>query len=71
MVCAFSVIAANGLSLVESVSSAGINGAQMDLNLALQGNAQQLLELITLDRDLLPVSAGDELSNALHFRWTR
>ena len=61
----------SGLNLVDSVSSASIDGERLDLNLALQGDARQLLELITLDRDLLPVSTSDGDDAPLHFRWTR
>jgi len=68
----------SNLGLVESVVTTGLEGARIELNLDLLGNAQQLNELIALDRDLLPVSsaggvdvAGEPESDMLHYRWTR
>jgi len=60
------------LGLVRSVSITSLDGTQLELDLGLQGDAQQLQEVIALDRDLLPIasSQGDEASY-LHFRWTR
>lgn len=70
------------LGLVRSVTPAQLDGERLELELGLQGDAQQLLELIALDRDLLPISAAmDRLPGApagaisnpsiLHYRWTR
>lgn len=60
------------LGLVRSVAMASLDGARMDLELGLQGDAQQLLELIALDRDLLPITSSQERdAPLLHYRWTR
>lgn len=60
------------LGLVRSVTMTSLDGSRLELDLGLQGDTQQLLEVIALDRDLLPIasSQGNELSY-LHFRWTR
>lgn len=60
------------LGLVRSVVMASLDGARMELELGLQGDTQQLLELIALDRDLLPI-ANTQGRDApfLHYRWTR
>ena len=60
------------LGLVRSVAIASLDGTQLELDLGLQGDVQQLQEVIALDRDLLPIasSQGNE-SSYLHFRWTR
>ena len=62
----------SGLGLVESVSPAQLDGERLELRLGLVGDAQQLFELIALDRDLLPIE-GDtsDGSDVLHYRWTR
>lgn len=62
----------SGLGLVESVSPAKLDGERLELRLGLVGDAQQLFELIALDRDLLPIE-GDtsDGSDVLHYRWTR
>lgn len=60
------------LGLVRSVATASIDGSRLELDLGLQGNAQQLLELIALDRDLLPIAGGENSRDTtLHYRWTR
>lgn len=66
------------LGLVETVITTGLEGARIELNLGLLGNARQLNELIALDRDLLPVDASSSIgvtddpeSDMLHYRWTR
>lgn len=66
------------LGLVESVVTTALQGARIELRLSLLGNAQQLNELIALDRDLLPITdRTDAASGAvdsafpLHYRWTR
>ena len=62
----------SGLGLVESVSAAQLDGERLELRLGLVGDAQQLFELIALDRDLLPIeSARLAESGVLHYRWTR
>ena len=62
----------SGLGLVESVRAAQLDGERLELRLGLVGDAQQLFELIALDRDLLPIE-GDtsDGSDVLHYRWTR
>ena len=60
------------LGLVESVRTTALAGERIELLLGVLGSAQQLNELIALDRDLLPInSAGDEAPGLLHYRWTR
>jgi len=60
------------LGLVRSVATAQLDGTQLELELGLQGDAQQLLELIALDRDLLPIASSQGNSaTVLHYRWTR
>lgn len=60
------------LGLVRSVATAQLDGTQLELELGLQGDAQQLLELIALDRDLLPIASSQGNSAViLHYRWTR
>lgn len=61
------------LGLVESVVTAELDGARLELELGLLGNSRQLLELIALDRDLLPIesSMAANLPSLLHYRWTR
>ena len=62
----------NGLGLVESVSPAQLDGERLELRLGLVGDAQQLFELIALDRDLLPIEGvASDASDVLHYRWTR
>ena len=60
------------LGLVRSVAMTSIDGARLELEVGLQGSAQQLLELIALDRDLLPITASRNSEDpVLHYRWTR
>jgi hypothetical protein len=60
------------LGLVESVRTTGLAGERIELLLGVLGSAQQLNELIALDRDLLPIqSTGNEAPALLHYRWTR
>ena len=62
----------SGLGLVEFVSPAQLDGERLELRLGLLGDAQQLFELIALDRDLLPIEGGaSDASDVLHYRWTR
>jgi hypothetical protein len=54
------------------VSPAKLDGERLELRLGLVGDAQQLFELIALDRDLLPIEGGaTDGSDVLHYRWTR
>jgi len=60
------------LGLVERVTMAGLDGERLELDLGLLGDAQQLFELIALDRDLLPIESSFDVDQAfLHYRWTR
>ena len=62
----------SGLGLVESVSTAALDGERLELELGLAGNSDQLFELIALDRDLLPIQSSQAGSRGvLHYRWTR
>lgn len=62
----------NNLGLVETVAAAGLDGERLELDLGLLGDAQQLFELIALDRDLLPIESSLNADNKfLHYRWTR
>ena len=61
-----------GLSVVNSVVTSGLDGDNLELELSLLGSRQQFYELIALDRALQPVSqrpAGND--SVLSFRWTR
>lgn len=60
------------LGLVRSVATAQLDGTRLELEVGLQGDAQQLLELIALDRDLAPIASSRGNADAiLHYRWTR
>ena len=60
------------LGLVERVTMTGLDGERLELDLGLLGDAQQLFELIALDRDLLPIESSLDVEQAfLHYRWTR
>ena len=60
------------LRMVQSVNTAELDGERLELQLALLGDAQQLFELIALDRDLLPIASSQrEAQSVLHYRWTR
>ena len=60
------------LGLVENVSTAEFDGQRLELNLRLLGDAQQLHEVIALDRDLLPITNIQRASESVqHYRWTR
>lgn len=62
----------SGLGLVESVSTAALDGERLELELGLVGDSGQLFELIALDRDLLPIQSSQAGSRGvLHYRWTR
>ena len=60
------------LSMVESVLVSSVQAESLELELTLRGSPQQLNELISLDRDLLPVNLGLNVGqNLLSYRWTR
>lgn len=62
------------LGLVETVTTAEVDGERIELELSLVGDTRQLFEQIALDRDLLPISNTAEdlsLATLLHYRWTR
>ena len=60
------------LRMVQSVNTAELDGERLELQLALLGDAQQLFELIALDRDLLPIASSQrDAQSVLHYRWTR
>ncbi len=60
------------IGLVQSANVVAVDGERLELSLDMRGNAEQLFNLIALDRDLLPVG---EVQNAaapvLHYRWMR
>ncbi|PCJ27787.1 MAG: hypothetical protein COA96_02755 [SAR86 cluster bacterium] len=56
------------LALVNSVTTAELDGDHIELYLGLLGDGQQLFEQISLDRDLLPIESSQLF---LHYRWTR
>ncbi|MBL4821321.1 MAG: DUF2066 domain-containing protein [Gammaproteobacteria bacterium] len=60
------------LVLVEHIGISQLQGENLELELTLQGEQQQLYELIALDRDLLLLEGqSPENSAILSFRWTR
>jgi uncharacterized protein len=62
------------LGLVDSVTTAEVEGQRIELQLSLVGDTRQLYEQIALDRDLQPINNTAEDSNfatMLHYRWTR
>ena len=60
------------LGLVENVVATALDGTRIELRLRVIGSAQQLNELIALDRDLLPINSTREAEgDILHYRWTR
>lgn len=62
------------LGLVETVTTAEVDGERIELQLGLVGDTRQLYEQIALDRDLLPINNSLEDSSVatlLHYRWTR
>ncbi len=61
-----------GIGLVQAADIVSVDGERLDLQLDLRGSADQLFNLIALDRDLLPVNSGDNAgSSLLHYRWMR
>lgn len=62
------------LGLVETVTTAEVDGERIELQLGLVGDTRQLYEQIALDRDLMPINNTVEDSSRatmLHYRWTR
>ncbi len=61
------------LGLVQTVTTAELDGERIDLQLSLLGDSRQLYEQIALDRDLLLISDSVSGANSslLHYRWTR
>ena len=61
-----------GIGLVQTSDIVSVDGERLELLLGLQGNADQLFDLIALDRDLLPINSGESAdSPLLHYRWMR
>ena len=61
-----------GIGLVQAVDIVSVDGERLELLLDLQGNSDQLYDLIALDRDLLPINSGESAeSPLLHYRWMR
>lgn len=61
-----------GIGLVQAADIVSVDGERLELLLDLQGNADQLYDLIALDRDLLPINSGENAdSPLLHYRWMR
>ena len=61
----------DGIGLVQTADVVTVDGERLELELDLQGSADQLFNLIALDRDLLPVGGGSGASSPLHYRWMR
>ena len=60
------------LSVIETITTAALEGERIELQLRLDTDPRQLTEVIGLDRDLLPVSSTrGTAANVLHYRWTR
>lgn len=60
------------LVLVESVTVTSVNGQALELDLSLQGSPGQLVEMLSLDRNLsLLEPGGAENPQGLRYRWTR
>lgn len=62
------------LGLVDTVTTAEVDGERIELQLSLVGDTRQLYEQIALDRDLLPINnrlEDSSLATLLHYRWTR
>jgi len=62
------------LGLVDTVTTAEVDGERIELQLSLVGDTRQLYEQIALDRDLQPINntlEDSSLATLLHYRWTR
>ena len=60
------------LGLVNSVLPAVLDGDRLELQLGVMGDAEQLFELIALDRGLQPLPGTQpDNQSLLHYRWTR
>ncbi len=61
-----------GLVLVDGVTVAALDGGVLELNLTLQGSQGQLAELLSLDRNLVPLDqSGNERLQMLTYNWAR
>lgn len=61
-----------GIGLVQAADIVSVDGERLELSLDLRGAADQLHDLISLDRDLLPISGGESADPPiLHYRWMR
>ena len=62
----------DGIGLVQTADVVAVDGERLELALDLLGDAEQLFNLISLDRDLQPVGGGQAgVSNLPHYRWMR
>ncbi len=61
------------LAVVRNVELARLDGATLELNVALSGTRTHLREFLSLDRDFAVVETGANLGERdfLHYRWTR
>ena len=61
-----------GIGLVQAADIVSVDGERLELTLDLRGDADQLYDLIALDRDLLPINSGESADPpVLHYRWMR
>ena len=61
-----------GIGLVRAADLVSVDGERLELSLDLRGDAEQLDDLISLDRDLLPINSGGSAdAPMLHYRWMR
>ncbi len=62
----------DGIGLVRAVDVVAVDGERLELELDLLGDAGQLFNLISLDRDLQPVGGGQtSAANPPRYRWMR
>ena len=62
----------SGIGLVQTANIVTVDGERLELLLDLRGSADQLLNRIALDRDLLLVDSDESFgSPVLHYRWMR
>ncbi len=61
-----------GVDLVRAADIVAVDGESLELLLDLQGDADQLSDLLALDRDLAPANGNENADPALlHYRWMR